>query len=386
MQNTQLYKKHAMTLIELLVVIAILSVTATLVLESGLDNMVGQAQYDNTTTKAKMVEDAIVGANGRIGRFLEDVGRLPQYDDATAGEELVELWEDTADGGVVNGIVDWGEYSDTLVPSDLKSYAYTTRSPDATTSLEFDFSTVADSADVNGEATLSLSYGWNGPYIAIVGDTFENGFGENWVPLDDTYADASAGDPIYGLKSPEETSLGLYGSERIFKFTKSLISECRLKVTLKDLSNNTLIPWDDTFWTTGTNGGDNVEDRNEETRTFNYTRIFLVAPDSIATTPLISSSWADYDFTDWAFDDNDAGGSEHLTVMSSFTTTEYVELVPGRYKVFAYAYAIDDNPAGATAAIKAGTAYAAYASQVKEIVVYPGFNTHELQLTTDVKP
>ena len=358
MQKTQLHKKYAMTLIELLVVVAILSVTATLVLESGLDNMVGQAQYDNTTIKAKLVEEAISGTDGRVGRFLEDIGRLPQHV-ATTGKELSELWENTT------GITAWAEHPVTLSASDLHAYVYAVGRA-STNPLLFDFSKTGDIAESNGTATLNLYYGWNGPYIAIAGDTFRNGFGEDWFPLDDAYADAAATNPIYGLRTDAIDPVGTYGAGRTFKFTKSLISDARLEVTLKDLKNDPLIAWDGTAW------GSVPSD--EQIKTFNYTRVFLIAPDSTATSPLISSAKGDSDFTTWTFTESDL-----LTSMTSFDGTEFAELTPGRYKVFAYAYAIDDG------AVVAAT-HAAYASQVKEIVVYPGFNTLELQLTTSVIP
>ena len=143
--------KSGMTLIELVVVLALLAGLAAMALTSVSDLGI-RSRYDETTTRMRLIRDAVVGDGIEAGRFVRDMGRLPVVHTASDGIRLEELWRDAGnlDYGPVTNSLDWP---------------------------------VAVSSGVYDYVKIELLCGWNGPYL-MMSDPAEaesyDGFGNPW--------------------------------------------------------------------------------------------------------------------------------------------------------------------------------------------------------------
>lgn len=149
-------RRSGLTLIELVVVLALLAGLATLTL-TGVGDLGIRTRYDETTTRLKLIRQAVVGDGVEPGRFVRDLGRLPIVHTAADGVRLEELWRDASGIGygtlasnLTAGVWQWPEFS-----------TFSAALPE----------------------TVELTCGWNGPYLMVddprTAESYD-GFGNAW--------------------------------------------------------------------------------------------------------------------------------------------------------------------------------------------------------------
>ncbi|NCC53435.1 MAG: prepilin-type N-terminal cleavage/methylation domain-containing protein, partial [Spartobacteria bacterium] len=122
--------KTGMTLIELVVVLALLAGLAAMAL-TGVADLGNRARYDETVTRMDLIRQAVVGDGSEAGRFIRDMGRLP--------DSLGEL------------IAGTNNYSSMAFTFNVPSYP---------------------------PIPATLCAGWAGPYLQGSGTNIYDGFGE----------------------------------------------------------------------------------------------------------------------------------------------------------------------------------------------------------------
>lgn len=133
MHTPSIHSRSGMTLIELLIVLGLLAGLATLALTTTGD-LTARSRYEVTRQRMDRVTLALAGDGQRAGRFVSDMGRLP--------DTLNELWAGT---------------------NTFAALPYTV--------------VVPGFADLEGE----LRAGWSGPYMLDSGDALFDGFGADFV-------------------------------------------------------------------------------------------------------------------------------------------------------------------------------------------------------------
>lgn len=140
--------KRAFTLIELVLVLVILSVLATIAIES-IEPQVDQARFETTQSMLENVNRAILsetrsaGGQSQYSGFLSDMGRLPRAREASPGSDtltLSELW----------------------LQASLPAFQTI---PAVAANLKP--GNDADGDMIDEDTTVSLSFGWRGPYVTF---------------------------------------------------------------------------------------------------------------------------------------------------------------------------------------------------------------------------
>ena len=154
---------EGMTLIELVVVLAILGGLASIAVRTA-STMNRRGRCDQTSAQMKAIREVIVGDGRDVGRFVRDMGRLPN--------NLSELWKN-------DGTCLFGAYPITQ-PSGWPS-GITLQSQ-------------------------TLSFGWNGPYLDISdlsqADLYD-GFGNEFVYSDNFLISLGADNQYGGSSWPD---------------------------------------------------------------------------------------------------------------------------------------------------------------------------------------
>nr|WP_052882128.1 type II secretion system protein [Kiritimatiella glycovorans] len=166
-----------MTLIELVVVLALMAGLASMMLV-GASDLANRGRYDETVTRMRLIREAVVGNGVEAGRFVRDMGRLPN--------SLGELVTST---------------------NTFQHLSY--------------------SFDVPGYApiTAGLHAGWAGPYVVASDTNFYDGFGEPIELINGTQLVARVKDRAGWLTNDVEYSF-------------ASVSNCWLRVEVRALHRN----------------------------------------------------------------------------------------------------------------------------------------------------
>lgn len=170
--------KHHFSLLELVICLGILAVLASLVLENFADVKARESE-SQTTERGTRVREAVLGSRTGegFGRFLSDMGRFPSLyipaeGDGSGGRRLAELydpaiWYSGESGSTLHRI-------HTISAADIGQIC---RTPSGATFP-------AEGSGIHlPYPSVSMSAGWNGPYLQIaspVKGNFRDGWGHPW--------------------------------------------------------------------------------------------------------------------------------------------------------------------------------------------------------------
>ncbi|MDR1383276.1 MAG: type II secretion system GspH family protein [Planctomycetaceae bacterium] len=168
---------QGMTLIELVIVLGILAALAgsVLTMTASLND---RARYETTRQRLDEIEMAITGGANGESKFLNDMGRLPilPTDEEDEGKKLSELWECKTEYGTLPKRL----YPDGIVPHNI-----------------------------------TLSAGWQGPYINIAGTKLYDGFGSEFHTVHTVTTETTKTTETTNTVWEEKTidAIGSYGAD-----------------------------------------------------------------------------------------------------------------------------------------------------------------------------
>jgi prepilin-type N-terminal cleavage/methylation domain-containing protein len=219
--------QSGMTLIELVVVLALMAALATVML-TGVSELGNRGRYDETTTRMRLIREAVIGNGSEPGRFIRDMGRLPIMHTDTDGVRLAELWRDQGD-------IDYGAVTSNLTSGAWQWTEWTTfghHLPD----------------------TVELVCGWNGPYL-MVDDPTEaesyDGFGNAWrVDADDddciTNVTSRGSDNADGSTTWDEVDRSLNLAGLLPETSLTVLVKARNSTNAQDVAWRSVVPTNST--------------------------------------------------------------------------------------------------------------------------------------------
>lgn len=259
--RTTHFSKRGMALIELIIAMTILATLATIAIITA-DDLGEITRYEETERRGNAIQKGVVGNDGEVSRFANDMGRFPMIllnptDDTDRKKFLAELYD--------------------LVDKDGDIYSYDnaqrmkkrecTLSVDLT-KIESATATTADVASDKLPKQIKMSAGWDGPYVLNQNsaDELTDNWGHYWDIFHESATLTDAGGnavekwaknldgDVYPNDTTDELSfanqteiLGVrswykdeYKDELAFLFPKNRLFVSDLQVELVDASGNPL--------------------------------------------------------------------------------------------------------------------------------------------------
>lgn len=261
--RTKHFSKRGMALIELIIAMTILATLATIAIITA-DDLGEITRYEETERRGNAIQKGVVGNDGEISRFANDMGRFPVILLTPANNEEIEQV----------GKKFLAELYDLVdKDGDIYSYDNAQRMKKRECSLTVDLTKIESESDTPGDFTsvptalpteVKMSAGWDGPYVLNQNsaDELTDNWGHYWdIFHESTLTDAGgnavekwaknlAGD-VYSADSTNtegELELGTeilgvrswykeeYKDELAFLFPKNRLFVNELQVELVDAS------------------------------------------------------------------------------------------------------------------------------------------------------